>query len=155
MQFCSLFMGSAIYISSLDFKIALCFFFPVNLWKIYKAVETLGGYDAVSILKQTKTFHNLPLVYLPHLSFMPLIVLSCWYIVQACQLPKRGSWEAGHAFASCSCTVETMMALGHTMLTAVTVMTTMRTGVHPPPSSFCPNLRLQSFVLSPLSFHSL
>lgn len=46
-------MGSAICISSLDFKIALCFFFPVNLWKIYKAVETLGGYDAVSILKQT------------------------------------------------------------------------------------------------------
>jgi len=31
----------------------LFFFFPVNLWKIYKAVETLGGYDAVGVLKQT------------------------------------------------------------------------------------------------------
>lgn len=26
----------------------MCGFFPVNLWRIYKAVEKLGGYDSVS-----------------------------------------------------------------------------------------------------------
>jgi len=42
------FCGKWIYIST------PFLFFPVNLWKIYKAVETLGGYDAVGVLKQTK-----------------------------------------------------------------------------------------------------